>query len=423
MTIVLFTAFGLCILVGVPVTFALGLSSAVAIMVKGLPLLALPQRMIPALSDNFSIIAIPLFILAGNIIGRGGMGERLIRLANVIVGRTRGALSSTNIVASMLFGGISGSATADTSAIGTVLIPAMVKQGYDRAFATAVTVVSSPLGTIVPPSIIIIVYCWVTESSVAALFAAGYLPGILIGVFLIITGWVISVRRRYPLAPHFSLTEKARIVLDAIPGLFTVIIIIGGIVGGIFTATEAGAVAVVYGFFVSMFYYKDLKLADLPEILLETTKLTGIVTLILGMAGAFGWLIAFDRVPYHVAGALAAISPDIFLPAYILLLLFLGTFLAPTEALIIVTPILYPVAQQLGIDSLHFGMVTITSLALGHVTPPVGLCLFVGSAVSGLSIDAIVRALLPFYLASAAAVLLIAYVPAISTWLPKVLGY
>ena len=196
MTTALFIAFGVCVVIGVPVTFALGISSAVAIAVKGLPLLALPQRMVPALSDNFSIIAIPLFILAGNIIGRGGMGERLIRLANILVGRTRGALSSTNIiVASMLFGGISGSATADTSAVGTVLIPAMVKEGYDRAFATAVTVVSSPLGTIIPPSIIIIVYCWVTESSVAALFAAGYLPGLLIGGLLIVTGWVISVRR------------------------------------------------------------------------------------------------------------------------------------------------------------------------------------------------------------------------------------
>ena len=423
MTTALFIAFGVCVVIGVPVTFALGISSAVAIAVKGLPLLALPQRMVPALSDNFSIIAIPLFILAGNIIGRGGMGERLIRLANILVGRTRGALSSTNIVASMLFGGISGSATADTSAVGTVLIPAMVKEGYDRAFATAVTVVSSPLGTIIPPSIIIIVYCWVTESSVAALFAAGYLPGLLIGGLLIVTGWVISVRRRYPLAPRFPLSEKIKIILDAIPGLFTVVIIIGGIVGGIFTATEAGAIAAVYGFFISMFYYKDLKFSDLPEILLETTKLTGVVTLILGMAGAFGWLIAFDRVPYQVAGALVAVSPDIFLPAYIVLLVVLGTFLAPTEALIIVAPILYPVALQLGIDPLHFGMVTITSLALGHVTPPVGLCLFVGSAVSGLSINSIVKALLPFYAASVVAVLLIAYLPAISTWLPKALGY
>ncbi len=423
MTTILFIALAVSIVIGVPVTFALGIASAVAIAVAGLPMLALPQRMLPSLSDNFSIIAIPLFILAGNIIGRGGLGDRLIRLANILVGRTRGALASTNIVASMLFGGISGSATADTSALGTVLIPAMVKEGYSRAFATAVTVVSSPLGTIIPPSIIIIVYCWVTESSVAAMFAAGYLPGLLIGSLLIITGYIISVRRRYPLAQRFSIREKIRIILEALPGMFTIVIIIGGIVGGIFTATEAGAVAVVYGFIISRYYYKSLKFSDLPDILLETTKLTGIVTLILGMAGVFGWLIAFDRVPYQVAAALSGVSPEIFLPAYILLLIILGTFLAPTEALIIVVPILYPVATILGIHPFHFGMVTITSLALGHITPPVGLCLFVGSAVSGLSINAIVRAMLPFYVASVVAVMVIAYFPIVSTWFPEVIGY
>lgn len=423
MTAALFVAFLVTIVVGVPVTFALGMASAAAIAVGGLPMLALPQRMVPALSDNFSIIAIPLFILAGNLVGRGGMGERMIRLANVIVGRTRGGLSSANIVASMFFGGISGSATADTSAIGTVLVPSMVKEGYDRSFAAAVTVISSPLGTIIPPSIIIIVYCWVTELSVAAMFAAGYLPGILIGLCLIAVGWVISVRRGYPLAPALPWREKLRIVWDALPGLFTVIIIIGGIVGGVFTATEAGAVAAVYAYFVSSFYYKEITVQDLPDILVETAKLTGIVAMILGMAGAFGWLVAFDRVPYTVAAALAALSPEIFLPGYIVLLLFLGTFLAPTEAIIIVVPILFPVAAHLGIDPLHFGMVTITSLAMGHVTPPVGLCLFVGSAVSGLPVARIVTALWPFYIASGAAVLLVAYFPAISTWLPRAFGY
>lgn len=423
MTIALFVAFVACIVIGVPVTFALGMASAAAVAAGGLTMLALPQRMVPALSDNFSIIAIPLFILAGNLVGRGGMGERLIRLANVVVGRTRGGLSSANIVASMFFGGISGSATADTSAIGTVLIPAMEKEGYDRAFATAVTVISSPLGTIIPPSIIIIVYCWVTELSVGAMFAAGYLPGVFLGLVMIATGLVVSVRRGYPLAPAMLWNEKIRIIWDALPGLFTVVIIIGGIVGGVFTATEAGAVAAVYAYFVSAFYYREITLQDMPDILVETAKLTGIVAMILGMAGAFGWFVAFDRVPYAVASAMASLSPDIFLPGYVALLLFLGTFLAPTEAIIIVVPILFPVAVQLGIDPLHFGMVTITSLAMGHVTPPVGLCLFVGSAISGLSVNRIVSALWPFYITTAVAVLVIAYFPIISTWLPRAAGY
>lgn len=423
MTLTLFAVFALCILLGVPVVFGLGIASLAAIIYQGIPALALPQRVIPAVSDNFSIVAIPLFILAGNIVGRGGMGDRMIKLANVFVGRSRGGLSSTNIVASMFFGGISGSATADTSAIGSILIPAMVKRGYDKSFATAVTVVSSPLGTIIPPSIIVIVYCWVTEVSVGAMFAAGYLPGLLIGLSLIITGWIISVRRGYPVSDAVSVREAARIVLDAVPGLMTVVIIIGGVVAGVFTATEAGSIAVVYGTLVSMFVHKELKLSDFPTILRDSVLLTGVVALILAFAGAFGWLIAFDRVPYAAAELLGGLSPAVFLPGYMILLLILGTFLAPTEALIIVTPILFPVALALGMDPLHFGMVTITCLALGHISPPVGLCLFVGSAVSGLPVKDIVRALMPFYITSAVAVLLIAYLPAISTAIPRAFGF
>jgi tripartite ATP-independent transporter DctM subunit len=425
MTTVLFGVFIAALLIGVPVTFALAIGSMAAIAFAGLPLLAAPQRIIPALSDNFSLLAIPLFILAGNIIGRGGLGHRIVALANVLVGRSRGGLSSTNIVASMLFGGVSGSATADTSAIGTILVPAMVRQGYDKAYAAAVTVASSPLGTIIPPSIIIIVYCWVTENSIAGMFAAGYLPGIFIGLVLIGMGWVICIRRGYPVAESTSWSEKFWIFLDALPGLSTVIIIIGGIVGGVFTATEAGAVAAVWGLLVSRYYYRELAWSDLPAILVDTAKLTGIVTLIIGYASVFAWLIAFDRLPYTIAQALADIGPSnfVFLALYLVLLVFLGTFLAPTEGLIIVVPILYPVALTLGIDPFHFGMVSITGLALGHITPPVGLCLFVGSAITGLPVGRIVQAILPFYVACIFAVLMIALVPQMSTWLPHLLGY
>lgn len=425
MTAVLFGVFILTMLIGVPVTFALAIGSISAVAFAGLPLLVAPQRIIPALSDNFSLLAIPLFILAGNIIGRGGLGQRIVALANVLVGRSRGGLSSTNIVASMLFGGVSGSATADTSAIGTILIPAMVRQGYDRAYATAVTVASSPLGTIIPPSIIIIVYCWVTENSIAGMFAAGYLPGIFIGLCLIAVGWIICIRRSYPIAESTNWREKLSIFLDALPGLSTVAIILGGIVGGIFTATEAGAVAAVWGLIVSRFYYRELAWGDLPAVLVDTAKLTGIVALIIGYASVFAWLIAFDRLPYTIAQILADMGPSsfAFLSLYLALLIFVGTFLAPTEGLIIVVPILYPVALTLGIDPFHFGMVSITGLALGHITPPVGLCLFVGSAISGLPVGSIVRAILPFYVACVFAVLIVALVPQMSTWLPHLLGY
>lgn len=425
MSAVLFGVFIAALLIGVPVTFALAIGSIVAVAAAGLPLLVAPQRIIPALSDNFSLLAIPLFILAGNIIGRGGLGTRIIALANAIVGRSRGGLSSTNIVASMLFGGVSGSATADTSAIGTILVPAMVKQGYDKAYSAAVTVASSPLGTIIPPSIIIIVYCWVTENSIAGMFAAGYLPGIFIGLMLIATGWIISVRRGYPIAEATSWREKGNVFLDALPGLSTVVIIIGGIVGGVFTATEAGAVAAVWGLVVSRYYYGELAWSDMPEILVDTAKLTGIVTLIIGYASVFAWLIAFDRLPYTIALKLAEIGPTnfVFLALYLVLLVFLGTFLAPTEGLIIVVPILYPVAMTMGIDPFHFGMVSITGLALGHITPPVGLCLFVGSAITGLSVGRIVQAIVPFYFTCILAVLVIAFFPQLSTWLPHLLGY
>lgn len=425
MSAVLFGVFLLTLLIGVPVTFALAIGSMAAVASAGLPMLVAPQRILPALTDNFSIIAIPLFILAGNIIGRGGLGERIVALANVLVGRMRGGLSASNIVASMLFGGVSGSATADTSAIGTIMIPAMVKQGYDKAYSTAVTVASSPLGTIIPPSIIIIVYCWVSENSIAAMFAAGYIPGIFIGLVLIAASWIISVRRGYPVAERTTWSEKGRIALDALPGLSTVVIMIGGIVGGVFTATEAGAVAAVYGFLVSKFYYKELGWAEMPEILVETAKLTGIVTLIIGYASVFAWLIAYDRLPFTIAQWLADLGPSVFvfLCLYLVLLIFLGTFLAPTEGLIIVVPILYPVAMLLGVHPLHFGMVSITGLALGHITPPVGLCLFVGSAITGLSIGTIVRAIVPFYVACIVAVVTIAFLPELSTWLPTTLGY
>ena len=424
MTLALFAVFIIALLLGIPITFALGIASLTAILTSDLSLMTIPQRMVPAVSDHFSLIAIPLFTLAGSIICRGGMGDRLVAVANVLVGRTRGGLSSAAILASMFFGSISGSATASTSVVGTVLIPAMEKQGYEKSFSTAIAVVSSPLGTIIPPSIIMIVYAWITDTSIAALFAAGYIPGILIGVCLMIAGWIISVKRNYPVAPQHSVKERIRIGIEAIPCLIMPFIIVVGMFSGKFTATEAAAVAVFYGFIVSMFYYKELKWSDIPLVLNDTAKLTGIVVFIISLAAIFGWLIAFDRVPYKVITAMTTLDPGIwiFTLLYIVLLLILGTFLTPTEGIIIVTPILYPVALIMGFDSLHFGLITLTTLALGNVTPPVGLCIFVGSSISGLSVGQITRAMVPFYLASLIAILLIAFIPQISLFLPKLLG-
>ncbi len=423
MTPILFTVFLVAMLVGVPVTFALALAAMAGILYVDLPMVVIAQRMVPAIFDASALVAIPLFIFAGNILSYGGMGDRMINLANILVGRTRGGLSSANIAASMFFGGISGSATADTSAIGSVMIPAMEKQGYDRAFATAVTVISSPLGTIIPPSIVMIVYCWVTETSIAKIFAAGYAPGLLLGMTLMLMGWIISVRNNYPTAPRYSWREQCAIFVDTLPGLLMPVLIIGGILTGAFTATEAAAVAVVYGLLVSVFYYKELKWSHMPDLFMETIKLTGIVAFLIAVAAVFAWLMAYDRLPYRVAEALVQIDPsaNVFLMFYMAILLFLGVFLAPTEGLIIAVPILYPAAMTIGIDPLHFGIITVVTLAMGHVTPPVGLCLFVGAAVSKLPIGQIIKALLPFYLAALFALLMIAAFPIISTGIPKLL--
>jgi C4-dicarboxylate transporter DctM subunit len=300
----------------------------------------------------------------------------------------------------------------------------MAKEGYDKAFATAITVISSPLGAIIPPSIIMIVYCWVTETSIASIFAAGYLPGVLIGCSLIATGWVISLRNGYPTAPAASFKEILAAVRENIPALLMPVMIIGGIVGGIATATEIAAVAVIYGFLVAKFYYKELRWQVMPEIFLETVKLTGMVMMLIAFAAVYGWLLAFDRVPYQVAELLAGINPSpvLFLSLYVVLMVFLGCFLAPTEALIISVPILYPVATTLGIDPLHFGIVTVTSLAFGHVSPPVGICLFIGQSISKLPLGQILRALVPFYLVVLAMLLLITFFPEVTTSIPYFLG-
>ncbi len=424
MSIVLFSGFILAMMAGIPITFALLLGSVAAILMTDLSLMAIPQRMVPVLSNAIVLVAVPLFLLAGNIIGQGGMGDRLIKLANMIVGRTRGGLSSANIVTSMFFGGISGSATADTSAVGSIMIPAMEKQGYDRSFATAVTVVSSPLGTIIPPSIIIIVYCWITELSIATMFAAGYLPALVLGLGLILVGYIISVKNNYPLAPKYSKSEMIRTIIETIPGLLMPIFIIGGILSGVFTATESAGIAVVYGFLVAKYFYKDLTWEQMPKILKDTANMTGVVLLIIAFASIFAWLISYDRLPYQIAEAISAMNMGLgmFLLVYIGLLIFLGTFLSPSEAIIISTPILFPVGMLLGMGPIHFGMVTVVTLALGHVTPPVGLCLFVGSAISGLSIGEITKSLIPFYLVCLVVVFLVAYFPQISLLVPQLLG-
>ncbi|OGK84580.1 MAG: hypothetical protein A2X52_12130 [Candidatus Rokubacteria bacterium GWC2_70_16] len=377
------------------------------------------------LSDSFIILAAPLFILAGNIAARGGIARAIIDLATVLVGRFRGGLAYVNIVDSMIFGGISGSAVADVSALGTFLIPQMVRKGYDKDFATVLTICTAILAPIVPPSIIAVLYAWLADESVAAIFAGGYLPGLLIALGMAVPTFVIAKRRNYPREPRPTLRSAAEAFGRALPGLMIPVIIMGGILAGVFTPTEAAAVAVVYALVVPPLFYRELRWRELPEIFADSARLSGVIGIIIGMVGAFGWVLTYSKFPLRVAAALTSVAPTwwIFLALAIVLYVFLGTFLTPSEILLITVPVLLPSAQLLGIHPIHFGMVCVIASAVGHVTPPVGLCLFLGMAISGLPMEKLVKPLLPFLGAIIAVLFLVAFIPDTVLLLPRLLGF
>jgi len=377
------------------------------------------------LSDSFIILAAPLFILAGNIAARGGIARAIIDLATVLVGRFRGGLAYVNIVDSMIFGGISGSAVADVSALGTFLIPQMVRKGYDKDFATVLTICTAILAPIVPPSIIAVLYAWLADESVAAIFAGGYLPGLLIALGMAVPTFVIAKRRNYPREPRPTLRSAAEAFGRALPGLMIPVIIMGGILAGVFTPTEAAAVAVVYALVVPPLFYRELRWRELPEIFADSARLSGVIGIIIGMVGAFGWVLTYSKFPLRVAAALTSVAPTwwIFLALAIVLYVFLGTFLTPSEILLITVPVLLPSAQLLGIHPIHFGIVVVIASAVGHVTPPVGLCLFLGMAVSGLPMEKLVKPLLPFLGAIIIVLFIVAFVPETVLLLPRLFGF
>jgi C4-dicarboxylate transporter DctM subunit len=380
----------------------------------------IPQRMIPSM-DSFALLAIPLFILAGELMNTGGCGRRLVRFANALVGHIRGGLAHANILASMFFGGISGSASADTAAIGAILIPAMSEEGYDRAFATVVTITSSPIGVIIPPSIIMVLYGWLSGTSVSKLFAAGFIPGAIVGLSLMILSYVISKKNRYGKTAPFQWSELKASFVDALPALVMPVIILGGIFGGVFTATEAASVAAIYGLIIAIFVYKELKPRDIPAVFMRTCVTTGGVMLLIALTAAFGWVMAAERIPLHLAEMFLKFTPTApaFLLVVILLSLIVGCFLTPTSALIILVPILYPISLRFGIDPLHFGLVLISSLAIGHVTPPVGLCLYIGANISGIPVSGLLRPLGPFIAVMVAVSVLLAMVPDLVLLVPR----
>jgi len=414
------------VVIGMPVSIALGVGTlAAASFFPSLNPIIIPSRFVGLLSDSYLLLAAPLFILAGNIAARGGVARAIIDLATVLVGRFRGGLAYVNIVDSMIFGGISGSAVADVSALGTFLIPQMVRKGYDKDFATILTVCTAILAPIVPPSIVAVIYAWMADESVAAIFAGGYLPGLLVGIGMAVPTFIIAKKRNYPKEPPPTMRQFGQALRNALPAIMIPLIIMGGILLGWFTPTEAAAVAVVYALVVPPLFYRELSWRDMPEIFADSARLSGVIGLIIGVVGAFGWVLTYSKFPFRVADAITSVAPTwwVFMIFIIVLYIFLGTFLTPSEIILVTVPVLLPGAQALGIHPIHFGMVCVIASAVGHITPPVGLCLFVGMAVSDLPMEKLVKPLLPFLGAIIAVLLVVAFVPETVLFIPRLLGF
>ena len=424
---VLAGSFLVLLMAGVPVAYSIGLSTLLAMLLSILPAPAVTtvaQRMATGL-DSFTLLAIPFFILAGQLMNRGGIARRLIDLAKAILGTLPGGLAHVNILASMLFGAISGSAVAAASAIGGVMTPVMEREGYDREFGAAVNIASSTTGLIIPPSNVLIVYSLASGGvSIASLFLAGYVPGIVVGGLLMGVASVIALRKGYPREARTSLKEVVRRFVSAIPSLFLLVVVMGGIVGGVFTATEAAAVAVLYAL-VLAFVYREISVSDLPQILLDAATTTAVVRLLIATSLAMSWIMAYANIPQNVTAALLSLtdSPIAILLMINLVLLVVGTFMDMTPAVLIFTPIFLPVAVGLGIDPIHFGIIMVLNLCIGLCTPPVGSVLFVGVGVANTTITKVIRPLLPLFIAMIVALLVVTFVPALSLWLPNLFGY
>ncbi len=426
--IVLVVSFVVLLLLNIPISISIGISTLLTMLFTidfGPAITTIAQRMASGL-DSFALLAIPFFILSGILMGRGGIAQRLINLAKALIGMLPGGLAHVSIVAAMLFGAISGSAVAATSAIGGFMIPSMNKEGYNKSFSTATIVTSSTTGLLIPPSNVLIVYSLASGGvSIAALFIAGYLPGILVGLFLMLVAGIYAMVHHYPTGKWNGIVDSLKKMLDAIPSLFMIILVIGGIVAGIFTATEASAIAVIYALVLSVVIYREVSIKELPDILLKTVETTAIVMLLIGTSTAMSWIMSYENIPQQISETLISLTSNKYMILLLinLLLLFVGTFMDMTPAILIFTPIFLPVVTKLGITPLHFGIIMVLNLCIGLVTPPVGSVLFVGCGISRTSITQLIRPLIPFYLAMILALMLVTYIPEITLWLPRLFGY
>ena len=423
--LVLIGSFVVLMLLGMPVAYALGMAALLGALWIDLPLDAVMIQMASGV-NKFSLLAIPCFVLAGAIMAEGGMSRRLVAFAGVLIGFVRGGLSLVNILASTFFGAISGSSVADTASIGSVLIPEMEKNGYPRPFATAVTVSGSVQAILIPPSHNAVIYSMAAGGtvSVAALFMAGVLPGLLLGLSLALYCLYVARRENYPKGRVIPLKEALKICADALWGLATMGIILGGILSGVFTATESASIAVLWAFFVTMFIYRDYKWKDLPKLMHRTVKTVTIVMILIGFAASFGYIMTLMQIPLKITALFTALSsePWVILLCINIMLLALGTLMDMAPLILILTPILLPVMKTIGVDPVHFGMIMMVNLGIGLITPPVGAVLFVGSAVAKLKIEQVVKAMRPFFVILLFVLVLVTYVPQISLWLPRSMG-
>ncbi|MDM2830548.1 TRAP transporter large permease [Citrobacter sp. Cpo085] len=416
---------GIMLAIGVPVAYAVGISAIIGAWYIDIPLEAVMIQLTSGV-NKFSLLAIPFFILAGAIMAEGGIARRLVNFAYIFVGFIRGGLSLVNIVASTFFGAISGSSVADTASIGSVMIPEMDKKGYPRDFAAAVTASGSVQAILTPPSHNSVIYSLATGGtvSIAALFIAGILPGLLLSLSLMVMCVAFAHKRGYPKGERVPFRQALKIFVDTLWGLMTVVIIMGGILSGIFTATESAAIACLWAFFVTMFIYRDYKWSELPKLMFRTVKTVTIVMILIGFAAAFGAVMTYMQLPMHITEAFTSISDNkyVILMCINIMLLLIGTLMDMAPLILILTPVLLPVTNALGIDPVHFGMIMLVNLGIGLITPPVGSVLFVASAVSKQKIEQVVKAMLPFYLVLFLVLMLVTYIPAISLFLPKLFG-
>lgn len=424
--LILFIGVAFLLIIGAPISISVGVASALAMftlldMENGL--LTSAQRMFTGM-NSFTLLAIPFFILAGVIMNNGGIAIRLVNCAKVLSGRMPGSLAHTNVLANMLFGSISGSGVAAAAAVGSTMAPLQEKEGYNREFSAAVNIASAPAGMLIPPSNTLIVYSLVSGgTSISALFMAGYIPGILWGLACMAIAFLYARKAGYRSEARVPFKVALLVFLEAIPSLLLIVIVIGGIVGGIFTATEGSAIAVVYSLLLA-FLYRAIKVKDLPRILLESAKTTSIVIFLIGVSSIMSWVMSFTNIPGIIADLLLSITDNMILILLImnLVLLIIGTFMDPTPAVLIFTPIFLPIALSFGIDPVHFGIIIVFNLSIGTITPPVGPVLFVGAKVANLRIESVVRPLMPFFAATIVVLMVITYVPELSLKLPELLG-